>query len=471
MENLIEFVLHRPEDKVLEEYSLQLLPAETIPFTFEGYISKCSHGSGRSTSDRQFFFINGRPCVPNKLIKVINEVYRSFNGNQYPFIVLNIKTNQAQVDVNVTPDKRQIFLEQEKLLLATAKMSLLEMFKEFPCTLKMQNLDLKTAKVPEENQNTSNFDILKHFKHKDTVLNDNKRGIKRKEATKNTKYEKQAKGILSFIYEKRMKINDDNKQDLSEGSASEDEEKQIKKFIKESYNSDDSDVDNNISTQKINDKLLDTLTDLNKSNELKYSHSSSESDNDIKNISTQSISDDLLENLNHLANNTTISTPKQNLDVTIEETPSCKINVRKLKEFTVDINEIIEPESEEYSYDSPKLSDSQNCSQKSNVIDTSIKEIEKLMLKNMKVHENEATQPIVKFRSEITSDNAEKELRKQISKYMFEKMEILGQFNKGFIITKLDADLFIIDQHATDEKYNFEILQQTTVLENQILVK
>lgn len=32
----------------------------------------------------------------------------------------------------------------------------------------------------------------------------------------------------------------------------------------------------------------------------------------------------------------------------------------------------------------------------------------------------------------------------------------MGQFNKGFIITRLNSDLFIIDQHATDEKANFE---------------
>lgn len=50
-------------------------------------------------------------------------------------------------------------------------------------------------------------------------------------------------------------------------------------------------------------------------------------------------------------------------------------------------------------------------------------------------------------------------------------MEIIGQFNLGFIITRLNNDLFIIDQHATDEKYNFEQLQTNTVLESQVLVK
>ena len=32
-------------------------------------------------------------------------------------------------------------------------------------------------------------------------------------------------------------------------------------------------------------------------------------------------------------------------------------------------------------------------------------------------------------------------------------MIILGQFNVGFIVTYLRGDLYILDQHACDEKY------------------
>ena len=35
-----------------------------------------------------------------------------------------------------------------------------------------------------------------------------------------------------------------------------------------------------------------------------------------------------------------------------------------------------------------------------------------------------------------------------ISKDDFLKMSVLGQFNLGFIITRLENDLFIVDQHA-----------------------
>ncbi len=78
------------------------------------------------------------------------------------------------------------------------------------------------------------------------------------------------------------------------------------------------------------------------------------------------------------------------------------------------------------------------------------------------------------FRATIAPENnqrAEEELERHITKEMFSKMEIIGQFNQGFIITKLGDDLFIIDQHASDEKYNFEDQQRNTVLKSQRLIR
>ena len=56
------------------------------------------------------------------------------------------------------------------------------------------------------------------------------------------------------------------------------------------------------------------------------------------------------------------------------------------------------------------------------------------------------------------------------SKADFGRMDVVGQFNLGFIIARLGRDLFMVDQHASDEKYNFERLQAGTVLNRQPLV-
>lgn len=84
----------------------------------------------------------------------------------------------------------------------------------------------------------------------------------------------------------------------------------------------------------------------------------------------------------------------------------------------------------------------------------------------------------------FAQDSGEEErLSLTVSKLDFSKMHIAGQFNLGFILAKrkvfgaTDAitckteDLFIIDQHASDEKFNFERLQREMVVGNQRLVQ
>jgi DNA mismatch repair protein PMS2 len=85
----------------------------------------------------------------------------------------------------------------------------------------------------------------------------------------------------------------------------------------------------------------------------------------------------------------------------------------------------------------------------------------------------------------LDSENVEEKLLLTINKSDFEKMKIIGQFNLGFILASRTAppgvietedhqatdDLFIIDQHASDEKYNFERLQSTTIVQSQRLVR
>lgn len=89
---------------------------------------------------------------------------------------------------------------------------------------------------------------------------------------------------------------------------------------------------------------------------------------------------------------------------------------------------------------------------------------------------------------------AEEALARVIRKDDFDRMEVLGQFNRGFIIARLRSnnlspgdkgkgkekassggvgtdDLFIVDQHASDEKFNFETLQRTTVIKSQSLIR
>lgn len=68
------------------------------------------------------------------------------------------------------------------------------------------------------------------------------------------------------------------------------------------------------------------------------------------------------------------------------------------------------------------------------------------------------------------NESAEEELRRQLAKNSFLLMRVLGQFNLGFIIAQYESDLFIIDQHASDEKFQFEKLENTTEMKTQKLI-
>ncbi|KAJ3904657.1 DNA mismatch repair protein MutL [Lentinula edodes] len=89
-----------------------------------------SGGSARSTTDRQFFYVNGRPCTLSKIQKAINDIYRTFipsnaTSGQFPFVVADFTIPGDAVDVNVTPDKRTILVHAEAELCDRMKVSML----------------------------------------------------------------------------------------------------------------------------------------------------------------------------------------------------------------------------------------------------------------------------------------------------------------------------------------------------------
>uniref|UniRef100_A0A0N5CBI4 MutL_C domain-containing protein n=1 Tax=Strongyloides papillosus TaxID=174720 RepID=A0A0N5CBI4_STREA len=74
------------------------------------------------------------------------------------------------------------------------------------------------------------------------------------------------------------------------------------------------------------------------------------------------------------------------------------------------------------------------------------------------------------FGEEIGKE-AEETLKRRINKSDFARMHIIGQFNNGFIICKLENDVFIVDQHASDEICNFERLQRNKRISPHRLLK
>ncbi|KAL9001392.1 MAG: hypothetical protein Q9188_005486 [Gyalolechia gomerana] len=93
-----------------------------------GHVSRPVYGEGRQTPDRQMFFVNARPCALPQFAKVFNEIYKSYNLSQLPFVFANIIVDTNAYDVNVSPDKRTILLHEQTALLESLRTSLTELF-------------------------------------------------------------------------------------------------------------------------------------------------------------------------------------------------------------------------------------------------------------------------------------------------------------------------------------------------------
>lgn len=100
-----------------------------------GHISRPTPGDGRKTPDRQMFFVNGRPCGLPQFAKTFNEVYRSYNNSQSPFIFADVQLDIQMYDVNVSPDKRSILLHDQGRLLDTLRASLIAIFDSHDCAV------------------------------------------------------------------------------------------------------------------------------------------------------------------------------------------------------------------------------------------------------------------------------------------------------------------------------------------------
>jgi len=114
-------------DSVVADVEPLELHSAVTGWSISGVISM-PHG-GRRARDSQLFFVNKRPIDPPKRIaKLINDTYHQYNSRMWPCVILSFSAAQQLVDVNVTPDKRTVFLHNEEKLLAELQEKLTAMF-------------------------------------------------------------------------------------------------------------------------------------------------------------------------------------------------------------------------------------------------------------------------------------------------------------------------------------------------------
>ncbi|NXG59970.1 PMS2 endonuclease, partial [Hemiprocne comata] len=507
LQSLIPFVQLPPNEAVCEEYGLNTDIPQNL-YSISGFISRCDHGVGRSTTDRQFFFINQRPCDSPKVVKLVNEVYHLYNKHQYPFVVLNICVDSECVDINVTPDKRQILLQEEKLLLAILKTSLMEMFGS---DVNKMNVNQKLLDMTGGTQNVKKTLPEETEKPLVEMLPDSEtenpsgqgkrimtlarlRELFSLHQTTESKFQSPKKVKQKHSFPRQMSLDTalgtvkTQKAILSKESESchkMDSNMSIpSRYLRKFEDHADSgfcstsESDAGCSTPEAG-SCVNSESVINPTEE---EFCSSEEQLQSERLKTVGCCEKSLEcdsqvlGTEHKLNQVNDWT---NQNKSSQETSSSSPRVRsfksrRFKSESEDFKAGECPEVKNTGNSMPSVDVLVEVKKKTMPLEFSMKVLaEKVKKVIQQQQKSTETRNYRRFKAKISPGEnkvAEDELRKEISKEMFAKMEIIGQFNLGFIITKLNSDLFIIDQHATDEKYNFEMLQQHTVLQGQKLI-
>lgn len=450
-------------------------------FQLEGFISSCRHGAGRSSRDRQFFFVNSRPCDPKNIAKVMNEVYHRYNVQQQPFIYLNIITARSDVDVNLTPDKRQLLINNERILLLALKKSLLDTFGQTPATFQMQNTTIVSMLEPKTNSGKTKFpkESSKEDQHEEVSEEDVPTTSTQRFMDVLTQWRRtgDTKGTAPSVPVKRRCSESEElvtrtlkMQKIHTFLSQESPNEQSSKCEAESDAASDVDMAKKDKTQVSLDNSFLNLKELAKESEA-Y-------DLLTKPQNTPRIDCKVLTPIKSRRSIFEFKTDAKALDkqespAELNSQPPSFTQLSEETDIASDEDDHIElPTQIEFD---EEMEEGLPSNFSSGEITTSLEEI----ASSLKAHEQQQRDrrtrtklQRLRFKTEINPNqntSAEAELQREIDKEDFARMEIIGQFNLGFIIVKLEDDLFIVDQHATDEKYNFETLQRTTQLEYQRL--
>ena len=377
--------------------NLAAIHLNTSLFEIYGYISKPLPKHGRGSADKQYYFINGRPCDHDKLNKVVNHVFKSFQKFQYPICVLVIEIAKGKIDVNVCPNKRKLFIDNENELIESLHEYLELQFQKY------------TGMYKEENKSQ----YL-------NIFDENNNNIK---AEYNS-----------------SKLSESNTYSATIGVST------------------NSNIDNKKPKNMMAENEISNLEIFIKQNAL------------ISKVQRKSPTFSEHENIYHNPQDCFVDEEKPNFHINFIEPKKNDLTHSDVDTATaVRKRNSLDCVNKSYVGKFDKSLQSYHMVQVPLLCSLKLIKDQVYIIQKLKQSSYEARK--IHFEHQIvSSEDAVHELNKQIEKGMFRKMKILGQFNLGFIIVKLDSNLFIIDQHATDEKYRYEHLKAVTKIETQKLL-
>ncbi|KAF4086580.1 hypothetical protein AMELA_G00085170 [Ameiurus melas] len=111
---------------------------EQEEISVEGYFPKPNSDlsvTSSSTSDKTFIYVNSRPVNHKDILKLVKQYYaNSAHSNnesasrRFPILMLNVIVPASSVDVNLTPDKLQVMLQNKDAVLLAVESLLISLY-------------------------------------------------------------------------------------------------------------------------------------------------------------------------------------------------------------------------------------------------------------------------------------------------------------------------------------------------------
>ncbi|KAJ7590681.1 DNA mismatch repair protein [Mycena floridula] len=492
--------------------------SKSIQIVVRGLVSKFAVGCGRTGTDRQFFYVNSRPCNLTKIQKAFNEVYRSFNATQAPFIVADFIIPTECCDINVSPDKRTIFLHSEVALVTQLKAALELAFAPSRSTYDIratQSSNPNALPGPSQTPKASTVQRIETHKESVTTLElqhptDDIPSVEPIDVdpvpqvpVEPTTSQAKVTMVLNtsqaawnrplvprtspspeiLISDDEGHVRKKRKSEVAPDRASPAPKERQQSLPRPSAKDNKAKASSSQPRQELRQRLLPFA----RSGSLVAKHVSDDEEDELEGDSSSSVAlkVDVIKPADLSATSADQST---DLDSSVIAAPSSTDS--EMIDLTEDFDESQDPL---FLSDDPSLSiiPSDSFVDHPEVIRTSGSEgitmsfnFTRIAKKWAYMNEEQppatsSSAPSIPAEAGVTnteSDSAADALSRIIEKEDFGTMTVLGQFNLGFIVVRRKLledvdDLFIIDQHAADEKYNFETLQQTTNIKSQRLFR
>ncbi|TYZ68801.1 hypothetical protein PybrP1_005217 [[Pythium] brassicae (nom. inval.)] len=407
-----------------------------------GYVSKVGAGVGRSDNDRQFFFINGRPFDLPKVAKALNEVWRQFEMKQKPACVLNFLLPLGEYDVNVTPDKRETFLKHEAEVIEAFKLQLNKLYEPSRGTFTVQPLlstFARAAKPTDRNDNEEEDDVKPATPVKrPPILSSPTTALPDAAATS----------------QESARSSDGN----SEPTMFAGEHSLIRPQAV---------IVEVLSPKK---RSLSTSPRARADERLQSALDGGAAVSDATRASS-SAGSPCCASSGHDAHTAAAGASAPTEVVVVQQPRPKKPRVYVDSGGAAGPSDALRDSmrSTEWSLAAMRKQRAQFFADE--VADERERSARQSRLKVPATCSAGGDDAGESLDPAVANAIAAAALQRVLKKDDFTRMQVLGQFNLGFVIAKLGDDLFIVDQHASDEKFNFETLQQTTVLHQQPLVR